>query len=411
MKTTLTSFHKLIILTLVGTLAFSTLLAPYTAKAALTAEGKQILEDLYEKQTESSDATAAVYDIITYVFSLFKKVDSSTATPAPVAPVPTPNALPTERFNASICSYVKQVSSNLKSGDNNAQVKSLQQALNLLTKQDTRYTQVTSSGEGSYGNETTYFGGATKEAVSRWQSFNMGDIAHTKGIVDTATKARLQIVYCGIALTNPSNSYTRETNVVTNVTNNNSETSKLTKPTFSVSDTQLNKGDILTYTYDTGGHPGCKFYEPNLDGTIHEGGGWYAHAVSGIQTTTLWNDTLSVGFKCSDGAKADNTYTITTKASTNLSQDFTSNEGVSVSVDDETVRAGDSVTVSYNPGDKKCGQLFIAEHNPYKIIYNYAGFNSAPLKKGTYTFTANRTADIEMKCEGNIMVKTRVVVQ
>lgn len=81
----------------------------------------------------------------------------------------------------SSSSYV--FNADLKQGDRGTDVMNLQKVLNM----DSR-TQVASSGAGSPGNETSYFGGLTKSAVKNYQLIHglMPD-----GVVGAATRAEL----------------------------------------------------------------------------------------------------------------------------------------------------------------------------------------------------------------------------
>ncbi|MDE1988672.1 MAG: peptidoglycan-binding protein [Patescibacteria group bacterium] len=75
---------------------------------------------------------------------------------------------------------------DLKVGSKGSEVMNLQKVLN----EDSR-TQVASSGAGSPGNETSYFGGLTKAAVMKYQIIN--GVSAT-GMVDAATRAVLNAV-------------------------------------------------------------------------------------------------------------------------------------------------------------------------------------------------------------------------
>lgn len=66
---------------------------------------------------------------------------------------------------------------NLSVGMNHPDVKELQKELNKRVE-----TQVASTGPGSLGNETTYFGPLTKAAVIRYQNLFSGEILHPVGL-------------------------------------------------------------------------------------------------------------------------------------------------------------------------------------------------------------------------------------
>jgi peptidoglycan hydrolase-like protein with peptidoglycan-binding domain len=67
---------------------------------------------------------------------------------------------------------------SLQLGDNNQSVRQLQIFLNKDTE-----TQVSSSGIGSAGNESTYFGNLTKLAVMRFQTKYRSDILNPSGLL------------------------------------------------------------------------------------------------------------------------------------------------------------------------------------------------------------------------------------
>jgi len=84
-------------------------------------------------------------------------------------------------------------SRNLTIGSRGNDVKCLQTILNASAD-----TQVATSGVGSYGNETTYFGALTKAAVVKYQAKN--SISPTSGFVGPLTRAKLN----GVAPSTPS---------------------------------------------------------------------------------------------------------------------------------------------------------------------------------------------------------------
>ena len=86
-------------------------------------------------------------------------------------------------------------SGNLTLGSKGAAVKALQQYLN-----GNGY-QVAASGAGSVGNETEYFGNATKAALAKWQSAN--GVSPAAGFFGAITRAKLAVVFGG-AVSTPS---------------------------------------------------------------------------------------------------------------------------------------------------------------------------------------------------------------
>ena len=74
--------------------------------------------------------------------------------------------------------YARNFLRTLKVGDYGEDVRFVQQILNLSTS-----TQVTTSGLGSPGYETSYFGPATKNAIMRFQTLYAADILTPAGLV------------------------------------------------------------------------------------------------------------------------------------------------------------------------------------------------------------------------------------
>jgi hypothetical protein len=189
------------VLALLAALVMSTVpVAP--VQAALTTANQTELKEIFQAEANRSgnNPTKALYEIMLYLMTLLNTTDSTTDNKS-VVPTPTPNALPTERYNASICTYVKTINSTLRLDSESAEVKALQQSLNLIAQQDTRYSPLARSGNGAFGNETTYFGAATETGIRRFQSYNLTAGQYTPGVFDAATKAKMQALYCGAAST------------------------------------------------------------------------------------------------------------------------------------------------------------------------------------------------------------------
>lgn len=104
------------------------------------------------------------------------------------------------------------ITSQLKQGSRNSQVMELQQFLNNCSAE----TMVASTGPGSKGMETSYFGPATKRAVIAFQNkFGVTTTSYSAGLVGPATRAAI-MAGCG---TNNNNN---------NNNNNNSQTGPVT---------------------------------------------------------------------------------------------------------------------------------------------------------------------------------------
>lgn len=184
----------------IGLFVFVSTLSAPLAYADFTAKDKAQLEAVFLNNNNASGLS----EIISYLYGLFKGTSKvSTITTAPLSSLSASD-------KAQICSYAKGINKNLKYGMNESQVLSLQRLLNAIAYKDTNYQFVTTSGQGSYGNETTYFGSATQAAVKKLQdnlSVNLGS-GIFPGTYDSVTNTKVKSLVCAEsnATTGTSNS-------------------------------------------------------------------------------------------------------------------------------------------------------------------------------------------------------------
>ena len=98
------------------------------------------------------------------------------------------------------CSYM--FNTNMKLGSRGTDVMNLQKVLNMYPQ-----TQVSTSGAGSPGMETTYFGAATRAAANKFQALHLVELGITAptGNVFAGTRGLLNQVCAGTVSTNPGN--------------------------------------------------------------------------------------------------------------------------------------------------------------------------------------------------------------
>lgn len=96
------------------------------------------------------------------------------------------------------CSYM--FNTNMRLGSTGTDVMNLQKVLNMYPQ-----TQIASSGAGSPGMETSYFGAATRAAANKFQALHLAELGITAptGNVFAGTRALLNQVCSGTTSTNP----------------------------------------------------------------------------------------------------------------------------------------------------------------------------------------------------------------
>ncbi len=259
--------QKLSVLTLVLTVLFTTALP---AQAELSSENKETLKEIMANNP--NDLLA----IMTYLYSLMYQGTSLPGTTTGTKTTETPSTTTTEtpQNNAQLCTYAKGITKNLSRGMNDPQVKTLQKFLNALAVQDTNYNAVIASGDGSYGNETTYFGSGTQNAVKVLQ----GRLKVLQsGMVGPLTRAAMVKKVCGTSslseteaakntLTPPrrgSQATTVDSSQLPTYTPTG--TDSYTKPTLSFEKTSAKKGETVSYSYDKNGLVGCRLAQRFLN--------------------------------------------------------------------------------------------------------------------------------------------------
>ncbi len=244
------TIQKLSVLTLMLTVLFTTALPVH---AELSQTDKDSLKQILASNPND------ILSIMMYLYTLMY----SGSTPAVGTTNATNASTQTSVQNARMCDYANRLTLDLRSGMTHSQVKSLQGFLNTLAYNNRSYQPVATSGDGSFGRETEYFGSATQSALTRWQSANMTSGSYTTGILDSATRAKMRASYCGTKVTNTTTG-TQATPQAPGggiqITNDNTSTlptyipsgaSSYNKPELSFNKTSVSKGGRVEYTINT----------------------------------------------------------------------------------------------------------------------------------------------------------------
>jgi hypothetical protein len=166
--------------------------------------------------------------------------------------VKTAEALPTDLPATQTLAF--QFTKNLSVGMDNEDVKQLQIALNSDST-----TQIASSGVGSPGQETTFFGSLTRQAVKRFQEkyraevLEPYDISLPTGFVGVATRMKLNGLLATTQTSNQNNSVAQQNsqNSVPALTGSPLPLQKDPLPRlYKVSPYQVRKGEKITLTGD-----------------------------------------------------------------------------------------------------------------------------------------------------------------
>lgn len=194
---TLTNETKtaLILFAMLSVLVTAFWLTPMRAHAAPTQADKTKLLDVFSR----NNTYASYMEMILFLNNAFLAQPANVTNPSTGG---TSSSQPTQGTSsggsvASLCGYAGQITKNLDGGDTDSQILILQKLLNTVALSDSSYQPIAASGDGSYGQETTYMGTLTQAALIRWQKRNMITNAYLQGSVDFNTRARLKAVYCG----------------------------------------------------------------------------------------------------------------------------------------------------------------------------------------------------------------------
>ncbi len=333
--------QKLSVLTLVLTVLFTTALP---AQAELSSENKETLKEIMANNP--NDLLA----IMTYLYSLMYQGTSLPGTTTGTKTTETPSTTTTEtpQNNAQLCTYAKGITKNLSRGMNDPQVKTLQKFLNALAVQDTNYKAVIASGDGSYGNETTYFGSGTQNAVKVLQ----GRLRVLQsGMVGPLTRAAMVRKVCGTGATTTGGtgsgslvkptSGTEASNVTTNSTTLPPVDTPVVTPVLMADKTSITSGELVTFTYDPKGLTGCVIQN------ITTGSGTRV-SNSPIRYTMRVNGTSSWLLECGSLKSDTIVITITTTDSSTNTNTTNSTKPI-LTVDKTSVPVGTAVLFQYDP--------------------------------------------------------------
>lgn len=293
----------------------SVTVSPASANAALSQQTKNSLNNILSGLSAND-----IVELISYIatYALQNRPASTTGTAS----------------SAQLCSSAQALTKDLRYGMNDAQVTSLQRVLNIAasgTSTFFRFANLTSVG--TSGNETTYFGPATRDAVIRWQTAYLGSTRAT-GVVDATTRTKMVAVYCNGAgpntATQGSNTTTTQTSTGSSSTSSSSST---TGGSSNVPGQQLvltlsNTGNIavgqevvLTFTGQVVGQsctllpysPYSQYNGPTGTPLSYSYGAYYETTYSkqipgGIEYGIKFTDRVGLRMDCSDGSTSNMVY-------------------------------------------------------------------------------------------------------
>lgn len=192
MKTSIPFIQELSVLALALLLVLA-IVIPLQTRAEIATDDKAALESIVSE----NKTPEGLLEIINYLYQAYnlnapkQYGNGNTTTSSSVNGVTTAGADPV------LCEKITEITINQYVGTENQQVSRLQQFFNLLANRTPNYYQpVSRSGYGSYGNESNYFGPATRDAVSRWQQRNMNIGTSSYGHFGPQTRITMREIYC-----------------------------------------------------------------------------------------------------------------------------------------------------------------------------------------------------------------------